>query len=89
MNTWIAGKDMMKHFYLKKNVFTVTMEDITYADYMHAKKVWKDFKIKHLGEYYDLYVQNDTYFQMYLKTLEINVLKYMNLIWLIFYLCQD
>ena len=53
------------------------------------KKVWKDFKIKHLGEYYDLYVQSDTYFQMYLKTLEINVLKYMNLIWLIFYLCQD
>ena len=89
MNTWIAGKDMMKHFYLKKNVFTVIMEDITYADYMHAKKVWKDFKIKHLCEYYDLYVQNDTYFQMYLKTLEINVLKYMNLIWLIFYLCQD
>ena len=38
MNTWIAGKDMMKHFYLKKNIFTVIMEDITYADYMHAKK---------------------------------------------------
>ena len=24
------------------------------------KKVWKVFKIKNLGEYHDLYVQNDT-----------------------------
>ena len=34
-------------------------EDITDADYKYAKK-WKDFKIKHLGEYHDLYVQSDT-----------------------------
>ena len=27
------------------------MEDITDADYVHAKKVCKDFEIKHLGEY--------------------------------------
>ena len=36
------------------------MEDITDADYMHAKKVWKDFEIKNLGEDHDLYVQSDT-----------------------------
>ena len=36
------------------------MEDITDADYEHAKRVWKDFKIKNLGEYHDLYVQYDT-----------------------------
>ena len=24
------------------------------------KTVWKDFKIKHLGEYHDLFVQSDT-----------------------------
>ena len=29
------------------------MEDITDADYMHAKKVCKDFGIKNLGEYHD------------------------------------
>ena len=36
------------------------MEGITDADYVHAKRVWKDFQIKNLGEYHDLYVQNDT-----------------------------
>ena len=36
------------------------MEDITDADYAHAKKVCKDFEIKNLGEYHDLYVQSDT-----------------------------
>ena len=36
------------------------MEDITYADYMHAKKLWKNFSIKNLGECHDLYVQSDT-----------------------------
>ena len=36
------------------------MDDITDTDYYHAKRVWKDFKIKNLGEYHDSYVQNDT-----------------------------
>ena len=35
-------------------------EGITNEDYAHAQKVWKVFKIKNLGEYHDLYVQNDT-----------------------------
>ena len=51
------------------------MEDITDTDYAHTKRVCKDFEIKNLGEYHDLYVQSDT-----LRTLEICVLKYMNLI---------
>ena len=36
------------------------MEDITDGDYVHAKRVFKDFKIKKLGEYHDLYIQRDT-----------------------------
>ena len=36
------------------------MGDITDVDYAHAKRVCKDFQIKTLGEYHDLYVQNDT-----------------------------
>ena len=36
------------------------MEDITDADYMHAKIVCKDFEIKYLGEYYNLYLKSDT-----------------------------
>ena len=43
-----------KHFYSHLN-----MEDITDADYVNAKRVCKDFEIKNLGEYHDLYVQSD------------------------------
>ena len=35
------------------------MEDISDADYAHAKRVCKDFEIKHLGEYHELYLQSD------------------------------
>ena len=35
------------------------MDDINDADYAHAKRVCKDFKIKKLGIYHDLYVQSD------------------------------
>ena len=35
-------------------------EDITGADFKHAKRVCKIFKIKNLGEYHDLYLQSDT-----------------------------
>ena len=37
----------------------LNMEDITDADYPHAKRVCKDFKVKDLRDYHDLYVQSD------------------------------
>ena len=39
----------------------LNMEDITDADYLHAKRVCKDFEIKNLGEYHDLYLKSDIY----------------------------
>ena len=44
-----------EYFYSHLNV-----EDITDADYTHAKRVSKDFEIKNFGEYHDFYVQSDT-----------------------------
>ena len=38
----------------------LNMEDITDADYAHAKRVCEDFEIKNLGEYHDLYHKGDT-----------------------------
>ena len=38
----------------------LNMEDITVADYRHAKKVCKDYLMKNLGEYQNLYAQSDT-----------------------------
>ena len=42
-------------------IFTVSykMEDVSDADYAQAKRVYKDFEIKHIGEYLDLYVQSE------------------------------
>ena len=44
----------------KINYSHLNMEDITDAGQTVAKKVCKDFDIKNLGEYHDLYVESDT-----------------------------
>ena len=44
-----------KAFYSK-----LYLENITDKDYTHAQKVFEEFKLKNLGEYYDPYVQSDT-----------------------------
>ena len=44
-----------KAFYSELN-----LEDITDKDYAHAQKVFEEFKLKNLGNYYNLYVQSDT-----------------------------
>ena len=36
------------------------LEDITNKDYTHAQKVFKELKLKNLGDYHDLYLQGDT-----------------------------
>ena len=39
---------------------SLTLENITKVDYIHAKNVFKTFKLNNLGDYLDLYVQSDT-----------------------------
>ena len=38
----------------------LNMENITDAYYVYVKRVCKDFEIKSLGEYHDLFVKSDT-----------------------------
>ena len=38
----------------------LNMEDITHVAYRHGKKAFKECKLKHLGDYHDLYVQSNT-----------------------------
>ena len=38
----------------------LNMERITDTDYRHANKVFKELKLKNVGEYHDLYVQSET-----------------------------
>ena len=54
MNSWMIEKNLMKHHYQIKKIFTVTylnVEDITNPDYEHGKRVRKDFEIKYLFSY--------------------------------------
>ena len=57
MDDWKKCDEILlpeKYFYSQ-----LIVEDITDADYTHAKRVCKDFETKNLGEYYDLYVQSN------------------------------
>ena len=67
-----------KPFYSK-----LYLEEITDKYYTHTQKVFEELKLNNLGDY-QMYC-----LQMYLKTLETSVLKYMNLTLLIFCLYQD
>ena len=92
MNTWITGKDLMKHHYrIKKSFYSgFYLEDIIDKDYTHAQKVFKELGLKNLGDSHDLYVQSDTLLLAdVFETLETRVLKYMNSILLIFCLHRD
>ena len=39
---------------------SLTMEDISKTDYVHANNVFKNFGMSNLGDYHDLYVRSDT-----------------------------
>ena len=43
-----------EQFYSNLNI-----EEITDVYYMHEERVWKDFEIKNLGEYHDIYLMSD------------------------------
>ena len=42
----MVGKNSTKHYYLIKEIFIVTMEHISDADYTHAKQVCEYFEKK-------------------------------------------
>ena len=63
MSIWTVGKDLIKLLYhLKKDFHSeLILEDINAKAYLHAQNVWDPFEIRNLGEYHDLYVQDDTF----------------------------
>ena len=69
----------------------LNMEDITDTDNIHANKVFNEFKLKHLGEYHDLYVQSDTLLlaDVFENFRNMCIIKYINLILRISYLHQE
>ena len=74
-----------KSFYSKLN-----FEDISDKDYLHGQKVWDVFEIRNLVEYHDyMFKLIHHCLQIFLKNLEIRVLKYMDLILVISYLHLD
>ena len=59
MDNWERFNEMSlpskESFYSNLNI-----ENVDDIDYRHGNNVFKRFKLKHLGEYHDLYVQSDT-----------------------------
>ena len=73
----------------KKEEFysNLNMEDITDSVYMHAQSDCKNFEIKGLGKYHDLYFKSDTllsadifenFRKMYLKIYHLDPVKYLS-----------
>ena len=59
MDSWERSDETSLHS--KENFYScLNMKDITDIDYIHAKRVLKEFKINNLGDYHDLYVKSDT-----------------------------
>ena len=65
----------------------LNLKDITDADYMHAKRLCKEFEIRALGEYHDLYLKSDVlllvnvfgnFRKMCLKIYELDPLKFIS-----------
>ena len=85
MDSW---KRFDETFLSDKEAFysSLNMEDITDVDYRHEKIVFKYYNNKNIGDNYDfMSIVIPYYLQMYLRILEVCVLRYMNLILLIFY----
>ena len=58
IDTHFLTMTMISLFYCSEKVF-ILVNDITDADYAHAKAVCNDFEIKIFREYHDLFVQSD------------------------------
>ena len=59
MDDWESFTETLtekEEFYSNLNI-----EDIIDAEYIHAKRNCKDFEIKNLGEYHDLYLESDVF----------------------------
>ena len=54
------GENLIKYREKEEYYCNINMEDITDADYMHAKRICKDLKIIKKGEYYNLNLKRDT-----------------------------
>ena len=57
MSSWDKFKESLppiEAFYSKLN-----MSKISEDDYQHAQRVWKEFGIRNLGDYHDLYLYTD------------------------------
>ena len=58
---WTVSKSLIKQKLPTKDQFYSVLndQDITNDEYNHARKVWKTFNIKTMGEYHDLYLKSD------------------------------
>ena len=61
MNTWMIFEKFKKQSLPKKTSFfsRLKQEKVSEKDFEHAQKVWREFELKNMGEYHDLYLKTD------------------------------
>ena len=61
MSTLIPGDQFEETQLPSMNAFysNLNMSSISEKDYQHAQRVWKEFGIRDLGDYHDLYLRTD------------------------------
>ena len=59
MSTCQVGINSRKQNYKEACHSNLYISDISKYDYGHAQIVWKEFKLKNLGEYHDFYLKTD------------------------------
>ena len=66
---------------------SLNMEDIAEVDYRHAKRVLKYLKNKNLGDYHDLYVQNENLRIKYIEIYELAPVQFLSTLGLAWQAC--
>ena len=58
MSTWTIGRSSKRTAYAQEFYSELNLSGISESIYNHAQRIWREFGMKNLGDYHDLYLIN-------------------------------